>query len=148
MVEDGDAATSSLVLWWIVMPIALVMAIWYVLARVEMRYVIASVAAFFILTGIGLAAIDDARWRLGLLVLVVALSLKYHVVRDLKPHDIQWREAAVLALATARQQRNRCGAWICCERGVLLSAGGAAAERESAGRPMRNAGRRNLLGQG
>ena len=30
----------------------------------EMRYVIASVAAFFILTGIGLAAIDDARWRL------------------------------------------------------------------------------------
>ncbi|HLJ43076.1 MAG TPA: hypothetical protein VKT12_02570, partial [Candidatus Binataceae bacterium] len=68
----------------------------------EMRYVIASVAAFLILSGIGLAAIDDRRWRLGLLVLVVALSLD-HVRRDFKkPHDIQWREAVAPALATAR----------------------------------------------
>ena len=68
----------------------------------ETRYVIGSVAAFFILAGIGLAAIDDARWRLGLLVLVVALSLD-HVRRDFKkPHDLQWREAAALALATAQ----------------------------------------------
>ena len=58
-------------------PIALVMAISYAFAPFEeMRYVIASVAAFFILAGIGLAAIDDARLRLGLLVLIVALSLE------------------------------------------------------------------------
>ena len=102
MSRDGGAA-FGFVLWWMLMPIALVMAISYAFAPFEeMRYVIASVAAFFILTGIGLAAIDDARWRLGLLVLVVALSLD-HVRRDFKkPHDIQWREAAVLALATAR----------------------------------------------
>ena len=65
-------------------PIALVMAISYAFAPFEeMRYVISSVAAFFILTGIGLATIDDARWRLGLLVLVVVLSLD-HVRRDFK----------------------------------------------------------------
>ncbi|MGH7913722.1 MAG: hypothetical protein ACREPW_03595 [Candidatus Binataceae bacterium] len=67
----------------------------------EMRYVISSVAAFFILAGIGLAAIDDARLRLALLVLVVALSLD-HVRRDfIKPQYVQWREATALALAAA-----------------------------------------------
>jgi len=65
----------------------------------EMRYVISSVAAFFILAGIGLAAIDDARVRVGLLVLVAALSLD-HVRRGfIKPQYVQWREATALALA-------------------------------------------------
>ena len=98
MSRDGGGAAFGFVLWWMLVPIALVMAISYAFTPFEeMRYVISSVAAFFILTGIGLAAIDDARWRLGLLVLVVALSLD-HVRRDFKkPHifngarRLRWR---------------------------------------------------------
>jgi hypothetical protein len=83
-------------------PMALVMAVSYAFTPFEeMRYVISSVAAFFILAGIGLAKIDDARLRLGLLVLIVALSLD-HVRRDfIKPRYVQWREATALALAAA-----------------------------------------------
>jgi len=97
---DGGGVTLGFVLCWMLAPIALVMAVSYAFAPFEeMRYVISSVAAFFVLAGIGLAAIDDARWRLGLLVLVVALSLD-HVRHDfIKPQYVQWREAAALALA-------------------------------------------------
>jgi len=99
--DDGGAALGF-VLWWVLAPVALVMAVSYAFTPFEeMRYVISSVAAFFILAGIGLAAIDDARLRLGLLVLVVALSLD-HVRRDfIKPRYVQWREATALALAAA-----------------------------------------------
>ncbi len=96
----GGGAALGFLVWWMLAPVALVMAVSYAFTPFEeMRYVISSVAAFFILAGIGLAAIDDARWRLGLLVLVVALSLD-HVRRDfIKPQYVQWREAAALALA-------------------------------------------------
>jgi len=98
---DGGAALGFL-LSWVLAPVALVMAVSYAFTPFEeMRYVISSVAAFFILAGIGLAAIDDARLRVGLLVLVVALSLD-HVRRDfIKPRYVQWREATALALAAA-----------------------------------------------
>jgi hypothetical protein len=100
MARDGGGAAFGFVLWWMLAPMALVMAVSYTFTPFEeMRYVISSVAAFFILTGIGLAAIDDARWRLGLFVLIVALSLD-HVRRDfIKPQYVQWREATALALA-------------------------------------------------
>ena len=98
----GGGAALGFVLWWMLAPVALVMAVSYAFTPFEeMRYVISSVAAFFILAGIGLAAIDDARPRLGLLVLVVVLSLD-HVRRDfIKPQYVQWREASALALAAA-----------------------------------------------
>ena len=100
MGRDGGGAALGFVLWWILAPLALVMAISYAFTPFEeMRYVISSVAAFFILAGIGLAAIDDARVRVGLLVLVAALSLD-HVRRGfIKPQYVQWREATALALA-------------------------------------------------
>ena len=101
MGRNGGGAALGFVLWWMLVPVALVMAVSYAFTPFEeMRYVISSVAAFFILAGMGLAAIDDARLRLGLLVLVVALSLD-HVRRDfIKPQHVQWREATALVLAT------------------------------------------------
>jgi hypothetical protein len=100
MGRDGGRAALGFVLWWMLAPVAIVMAVSYAFTPFEeMRYVISSVAAFFILAGIGLAAIDDPRLRMALLVLVVALSLD-HVRRDfIKPQYVQWREATALALA-------------------------------------------------
>lgn len=100
MGRDGNGAARGFVLWWMLAPMAIVMAVSYTFTPFEeMRYVISSVAAFFILAGIGLAAIDNTRLRLALLVLVVALSLD-HVRRDfIKPQYVQWREATALALA-------------------------------------------------
>jgi hypothetical protein len=102
MARDGGGAALDFLLWWILAPVALVMAVSYTFTPFEeFRYVISSVAGFFILAGIGLAAIDDVRVRLGLLVLIVALSLD-HVRRDfIKPQYVQWREATALALAAA-----------------------------------------------
>ena len=90
------------VLWWMLAPMALVMAISYAFTPFEeTRYVISSVAAFLILAAIGLAAIDSARLRFALLMLLIALSLD-HVRRDfIKPQFVQWRAAAALALAAA-----------------------------------------------
>jgi mannosyltransferase len=98
----GNGAALGFVLWWMLAPVALVMAVSYAFTPFEeMRYVISSVAAFFILAGVGLAAIDNTRLRLALLVLVVTLSLD-HVRRDfIKPQYVQWREATALALAAA-----------------------------------------------
>lgn len=98
--RDRNSAALGFVLCWMLAPVVLVMAVSYAFTPFEeMRYVISSVAAFFILAGIGLAAIDDARLRLALIVLVVALSLD-HVRRDfIKPQYVQWREATALALA-------------------------------------------------
>ncbi len=100
MGRDGQGAALGFVLWWMLAPVAIVMVVSYTFTPFEeMRYVISSVAAFFILAGVGLAAIDDTRLRLALLVLVVALSLD-HVRRDfIKPQYVQWREATALALA-------------------------------------------------
>jgi len=98
--RGGQGAALGFVLWWMLAPVAIVMVVSYTFTPFEeMRYVISSVAAFFILGGVGLAAIDDTRSRLALLVLVVALSLD-HVRRDfIKPQYVQWREATALALA-------------------------------------------------
>jgi hypothetical protein len=102
MSRGGDGAALGFVLWWMLAPVAMVMAVSYVLTPFEeTRYVISSVAAFFILAGVGLAAIDDAKLGVGLTVLVIALSLD-HVRRDfIKPQYPQWREATALALAAA-----------------------------------------------
>ncbi len=102
MARDGGGAALGFVLWWMLAPMALVMAVSYAFTPFEeMRYVISSVVAFFILAGIGLASIEDVSWRLGLVALIVMLSLD-HVRRDfIKPQYVQWREATALALATA-----------------------------------------------
>jgi hypothetical protein len=98
--KDGGGTALGFVLCWMLAPIALMMAISYAFTPFEeVRYVISSVVAFFILAGIGLAAIDGARVRQVLLVLIVALSLD-HVRRELvKPQYAQWRKATALALA-------------------------------------------------
>jgi hypothetical protein len=102
MSRGGDGAALGFLLWWMLGPVAMVMAVSYAFAPFEeTRYVISSVAAFFILAGVGLAAIDDAKLGVGLTVLVIALSLD-HVRRDfIKPQYPQWREATALALAAA-----------------------------------------------
>jgi hypothetical protein len=100
--RDGRVSAPGFLLWWILAPMALVMVISYTFTPFEeTRYVISSVAAFLILAAIGLAAIDSARLRIGLLVLVVVLSLD-HLRRDfIKPQFVQWREAVALALGAA-----------------------------------------------
>jgi hypothetical protein len=100
MRRDGEGAALGFVLWWTLAPIAIVMAVSYTFTPFEeTRYVISSAVAFFILAGIGLAAIGDTRLRVALLVLIAALSLD-HVRRDfIKPQYVQWREATALALA-------------------------------------------------
>ena len=97
---DGKGAALGFVLWWMLAPIAVVMAVSYTFTPFEeTRYVISSAVAFFILAGIGLAAIEDPRLRVALVVLILALSLD-HVRRDfIKPQYVQWREATALALA-------------------------------------------------
>jgi len=100
MVRDGSGAAFGFVLWWMLAPVAITMAVSYAFTPFEeIRYVISSVIAFFILAGIGIAAIDDAKLRLALPLLVLALSLD-HVRRDfIHPQYVQWREATILALA-------------------------------------------------
>jgi hypothetical protein len=102
MAREGGGAAPGFVLWWMLAPVALVMAVSYTFTPFEeMRYVVSSVAAFFILAGIGLVTIDNTRARLGLLVLLMALSVD-HARRDLiKPRFVQWREATALALEVA-----------------------------------------------
>ena len=100
--RDNSALALGFLLWWMLAPVAAVMAISYAFTPFEeTRYVISSVAAFLTLAAIGLAAIDWARLRIGLLILVIALSLD-HVRRDfIKPEYVQWREATALALAAS-----------------------------------------------
>ncbi|HVA83354.1 MAG TPA: hypothetical protein VNF28_00485 [Candidatus Binataceae bacterium] len=100
MGRDGGGTALGFVLCWMLAPMAIVMAVSYTFTPFEeTRYVISSVAAFFILAGGGLAAIEGTRLRLALLALVVALSLD-HVRRDfIQPQYVQWREATALALA-------------------------------------------------
>jgi hypothetical protein len=100
--RDDGALALGFLLWWMLAPVALVMGISYAFTPFEeTRYVISSVAAFLILAAIGLAAINSARLRIGLLVLLVALSLD-HLRRDFsKPQYVQWREAVALAFAAA-----------------------------------------------
>ena len=100
MGRGRDAMGLGFMLCWMLVPVAIVMAVSYAFTPFEeIRYVISSVAAFFILAGIGLAAIGDARLRTALIVLLVGLSLD-HVRRDFaKPQYVEWREATALALA-------------------------------------------------
>jgi mannosyltransferase len=98
--RNGGGLALTFLLWWMLAPVALVMGVSYAFTPFEeMRYVISSVAAFFILAGIGLAAINDTRLRFALIALLVVVSLD-HVRRDfIKPRYVQWREATALALA-------------------------------------------------
>jgi hypothetical protein len=78
MQRDDAALALGFLLWWMLAPVALVIGISYAFTPFEeTRYVISSVAAFLILAAIGLAAIDSARLRIGLLVLLVSLSLDH-----------------------------------------------------------------------
>ncbi|HLK87637.1 MAG TPA: hypothetical protein VKT27_14120 [Candidatus Binataceae bacterium] len=99
MRRRGNIAALGFLLFWILGPIALVMAISYAFTPFEeARYVIGSVAAFFILAGIGVAEIADARLGLCLLALLLVLSLD-HVRRNFaRPEFVQWRAATALAL--------------------------------------------------
>jgi mannosyltransferase len=102
MGRGGGRAALGFLLCWLLMPPVLVMGVSYAITPVEeTRYVIASVAAFFILAAAGLAAIEDARLRAALIALALVLSLD-HVRRDLsKPQFAEWRAAAALALGEA-----------------------------------------------
>jgi uncharacterized membrane protein len=102
MRRERKLAALGFLLFWILGPIALAMAVSYSFTPFEeTRYVIGSVAAFFILAGIGIAEIADARLGLCLLALLLAISLD-HVRRNFaRPEFVPWREATALALHSA-----------------------------------------------
>lgn len=99
MARSEARAALGFMLCWLLVPMALVVVVSYAITPLEeTRYVISSLVAFFILAAVGLAAIPNARLRIALIVLMLALSLA-HVERGFrKPAFAQWRAATVLAL--------------------------------------------------
>jgi hypothetical protein len=99
--SEGRAALGFL-LCWLLVPMALVMAVSYAITPIEeTRYVISSVVAFFIVTAAGFASIANTRLRAALVVLMLALSLA-HVQRGFRrPAFAHWRAATDLSLVQA-----------------------------------------------
>lgn len=94
------AHAIGFILCWMAVPFAIDMLVSYAIAPLMVeRYVLAGLAAFIVLAGVGLASIEwrPARYALALLVVGQSLAHIHHHWRA--PEDIQWREA--IASATA-----------------------------------------------
>ncbi|MGO9603783.1 MAG: hypothetical protein ACLQAT_10370 [Candidatus Binataceae bacterium] len=96
--HEHDAVWFSL-LWMWAPPILMMVASYAVTPIFVERYALSCFAPFFILVGVGIWEIGDRRWRAATLAIVVAVSLGHIAVYDRKPHDAEWREAALLGAA-------------------------------------------------
>jgi len=85
-------------LLWMFAPPILVLAFSYAVrpAFVE-RYMLSCFVPFFVLTAVGICELAPDWARLAALAVAVALALGHVASYDRKPHDVQWREAAVIA---------------------------------------------------
>lgn len=91
-------------LFWMWAPPAVVLAASYVLKPLFMeRYLVTVFAPFFMLSALGIAAIESRPLRTATLALALALALGHLREWSRKAHDVQWREAAMAA-------QNRCAA--------------------------------------
>ena len=96
--HEHDAVWFSL-LWMWAPPILMIVASYAIRPLFVERYALSCFAPFFMLVGIGIWEIGDRRWRVATFAIVVAVSLGHIVVYDRKPHDAEWREAALLGVA-------------------------------------------------
>jgi len=63
------------------------------------RYFLSSFVPFFVLDAVGVWELGRDSARIGALALLLALALGHVILYDRKPHDVQWREAAIIATA-------------------------------------------------
>ncbi|MGH7814680.1 MAG: glycosyltransferase family 39 protein [Candidatus Binataceae bacterium] len=99
----GARETIGFALVWMWAPPLAMLAVSYALTPIFVeRYALSSFAPFFILTGIGIAALPGVRWRSIALVAAVLFSLGHVHGYDRKPHDAQYREAFAAAQAALR----------------------------------------------
>lgn len=85
-------------LLWMFAPPLIVLAFSYAIrpAFIE-RYMLSCFVPFFVLVAIGVWEIRPKWARLGALAIVTALAIGHVVSYERKPHDVQWREAAIIA---------------------------------------------------
>jgi mannosyltransferase len=94
-----DAVAFALVWMWA--PVILMMIASYAVAPVLVeRYVLSCFVPLFFLAAIGVCELRAAASRAVALAAIVALSLGHIWSYASKPHDIQWREATVIALTS------------------------------------------------
>jgi mannosyltransferase len=96
-----DAVAFSL-LWMWGPPVLMVIVSYAMRPLFVERYAISSFAPFFILVGIGIWELNQPRFQVAAMTIVVAVSLGHIVVFNRKAHDAEWREAAVLGAANLR----------------------------------------------
>jgi hypothetical protein len=80
-------------------PLALLMLSYAVRPVFIERYLIASFVPFFMLSAIGIMQLPSSILRIAAGSLAVILSLGHTYAWSRKPHDTQWREGLVIALA-------------------------------------------------
>ncbi len=96
--RERDAVAFCLIWMW-GPPILMVVASYAAAPLFVERYALSSFAPFFMLAGIGVWELGSPRLRAIGLAMVVAVSLGHVVVFNRKPHDAEWREAALLGAA-------------------------------------------------
>ncbi|HYB92056.1 MAG TPA: hypothetical protein VEC38_13555 [Candidatus Binataceae bacterium] len=96
-----DGVAFALVWMW-APPLLMMIASYAVRPIFVERYALSCFAPFFILGAIGIWSAGDIRARAIALAIVAAVSLGHVHSYNRKPHDAQWREAALLASANLR----------------------------------------------
>jgi hypothetical protein len=94
-----DAIVFAL-LWMWTPPIVLLFVSYAIRPAFVERYLISCFVPFFILIAIGIVELPAQSARVGAILLAVALALGHVVAWDRKPHDVQWREAAQVAVTS------------------------------------------------
>jgi 4-amino-4-deoxy-L-arabinose transferase-like glycosyltransferase len=95
------SVTLFALLWMLLPPLAL-MAASYALRPVFVeRYLIAAFVPFFILAALGILELPGNLVRTAAATLAVILALGHVYAWSRRPHDTQWREGALVAVATA-----------------------------------------------
>ena len=90
------------VLCWMLLPFAMLELISYVITPMMVeRYALVSLAAYLVLTAVGLARLPDGPLRYLIAALVVGQSLAHVHHRWRTPEDVQWREAVRFAIEEA-----------------------------------------------
>jgi 4-amino-4-deoxy-L-arabinose transferase-like glycosyltransferase len=86
-------------LWMFVPPAAALVFSYAIQPAFLERYFISSFVPFFVLDAVGVWELGRDWVRIGALALLLALALGHVILYDRKPHDVQWREAAIIATA-------------------------------------------------
>jgi uncharacterized membrane protein len=85
------------ILWMFVPPLAALAFSYAVQSAFLERYLISCFVPFFLLGALGIWQLRYRWAQAGALVTIVALALGHLASYDRRPHDVQWREAAIIA---------------------------------------------------